>query len=362
MRVLATARHPGPAESVGPVVDSLRSAGHEVLLIGVSNDAPENKSLGGSAAIFERAGTEFVEFFDSDPGHGVTDVPGHYASGLVDSFAPDRVLVGCSSSENLSGPAIEEAFVVAGVGASIRTVRIVESWGVWRRVPGTPAPSTWAALDSITATVMASAGAPSDRIAITGHPGLDKYADAETPRSSKLRTELGINGYRAVLFFGQTADSKTARHPYEALEWILDSLGPKDRLILARHPRDTQDYRTLREKAAGRMIEPGIDSHRLLSVADVCISQYSTMGLKSALLGIPTISITHLDDFPEVREAAGGIPLCVTGGSTEVQTPDTLRQLLQGDIVAGASTLKAAINVDGHATRRVMDLVTRDDL
>jgi hypothetical protein len=110
------------------------------------------------------------------------------------------------------------------------------------------------------------------------------------------------------------------------------------------------------------MIEPEIDSHRLLSVADVCISQYSTMGLKSALLGIPTISITHPNDYPEVREAAGGIPLCVTGGSTEVQTPDGLRQLLQGNIVAGAPTLKAAINVDGHATRRVMDLVTRDDL
>ncbi|MCX8213917.1 MAG: hypothetical protein OTJ97_05320 [SAR202 cluster bacterium] len=362
MRVLATARHPGAAEAVGPVVDSLRSAGHEVLLIGVSNVAPENKTLGGSASIFERAGTEFIEFFDSDPGHGVTDVPGHYASGLVDSFAPDRVLVGCSSSENLTGPAIEEAFVVAGVGASIPTVQVVESWGVWRRVPGTPAPSIWAALDSITVTVMSTAGALSDRIAITGHPGLDSYADAETPRSSKFRTYLGVEGYRAILFFGQTADSNMARKPFEALEWVLDSLGPKDRLILARHPRDTQDYRTLRERAEGRMIEPGIDSHRLLSVADVCVSQYSTMGLKSALLGIPTISITHPDDFPEIREAAGGIPLCVTGGSTEVQTPHTLRQLLQGDVAAGASTLKAAINVDGNATRRVMDLVIRDGL
>ena len=107
------------------------------------------------------------------------------------------------------------------------------------------------------------------------------------------------------------------------------------------------------------MIEPGIDSHRLMSVADVCVSQYSTMGLKSALLGIPTISITHPDDFPEVREAAGGIPLCVARGSTEIQTPDTLRQLLQGDIMAGAPTLKTIINVDGNATRRVMDLVTR---
>jgi len=359
MRVLATARHPGAAEAVGPVVDRLRSAGHEVLLIGVSNDAPENKTLGGSAAIFERADTEFVEFFATDPKHGVIDVPGYYASGLVDSFGPDRILVGCSSSENLTGLAIEEAFVAAGVGASIRTVRIVESWGVWRRVPGTPAPSAWAALDSITATAMVTAGAPSDRIAITGHPGLDGYADAEAPRSGKLRTELGINGYRAILFFGQTADSNTARMPFEALEWVLDSLGPKDRLILARHPRDTQDYGTLMEGAAGRMIEPRIDSHRLMSVADVCVSQYSTMGLKSALLGIPTISITHPDDFPEVREAAGGIPLCVAGGSTEVQAPDTLRQLLQGDIAVGASTLKAAINVDGHATRRVMDLVTQ---
>ena len=54
MRILETARHPGAAEAVGPVVGALRSEGHEVLLIGVSNDAPENKTLGGSAAIVDR--------------------------------------------------------------------------------------------------------------------------------------------------------------------------------------------------------------------------------------------------------------------------------------------------------------------
>ena len=108
------------------------------------------------------------------------------------------------------------------------------------------------------------------------------------------------------------------------------------------------------------MIEPGIDSHRLLAAADVCISQYSTMALKSALLGIPTISITHPDDLPELREACGGIPLCVTGGSSEADSPERLRRLLRGELAAGASTLKAAINVDGGSTQRGVDLVTRD--
>jgi hypothetical protein len=361
MRVLATARHPGAAEAVVPVVDGLRAAGHEVLLIGVSNDAPENKTLGGSAAIFERAGTDFVEFFGTNPGHGVIDVPPSYASGLVDSFAPDRVLVGCSSAENLTGPAIEEAFVVAGVGASIRTVRIVEIWGVWRHVPGTPSASAWAALDDITKTTMVATGAPSSRIAITGHPGLDGYSDAKASRSTDLRAELGIDGHRAVLFFGQTRDSDTVRKPHEALEWVLDCIVPGDRLVFARHPRDTHDYGALRERAGGRMIEPGIDSHRLMAVADVCISQYSTMALKSALLGIPTISITHQDDFPELREACGGIPLCTTGGSSEADSPGRLRQLLQGELCSGASALKAAVNVDGQATQRVVELVIRDE-
>ena len=361
MRILATARHPGAAEAVGPVVDALRSEGHEVLLIGVSNEAPENRTLGGSAAIFERAGTQFVEFFDLGLDHGVVDVPASFASDLVRTFTPDRVFVGCSSSENLDSPATEEALIVAGVGASIRTVRIVEAWGVWRQVPGSVSASSWAAFDHITAATMAALGAPSDRISITGHPGLDGYANAETPRSRELRSELGIDGFRAVLYFGQTHDTDTSRTTHETLAWTLDCIGPGDRLVFARHPRDTQDYSDLRERAGGRMIEPGIDSHRLLAVADICVSQYSTMALKSALLGIPTISITHPDDLPELREACGGIPLCMTGGSSEADSPATLRQLLKGELAAGASTLKAAINVDGRSTQRVVDLVTRDD-
>jgi hypothetical protein len=361
MRVLATARHPGAAEAVGPVVDALRTQGHEVLLIGVENQAPENKTLGGSAAIFQRAGTEFVEFFETRPDHGVVNVPASYASDLVRTFAPDRVLVGCSSAKNLTSPAIEEALIVAGVNASMRTVQIVEAWGVWRRVPRTPSADEWAVLDDITATTMAAQGAPCDRIAITGHPGLDGYANADTPRSPELRAELGLDGFRAILFFGQTQDSDTARAPYEALEWVLDCIGPGDRLVFARHPRDTQDYGALRERSRGRMIEPRIDSHRLLAAADVCISQYSTMALKSALLGIPTISITHPNDFPELREACGGIPLCVSGGSREADSPGRLHKLLQGEPVAGASTLKASINVDGRSTQRVVELLTRDD-
>ena len=361
MRILATARHPGAAEAVGPVVDALRTEGHEVLLIGVSNDAPENKTLGGSAAIFARAGTEFVEFFETWPDRGVVDVPASFASDLVRTFAPDRVLVGYSSSENLDSPAIEEALIVAGTAASIRTVRIVEAWGVWRQVPGSVSASAWAAFDNITAASMASLGAPPNKVVVTGHPGLDGYANADAPRSRELRTELGIDGYRAVLFFGQTQDSEYMMGPHEALEWTLDCIGPGDRLVFARHPRDTQDYAPLVERAGGRMIEPGMDSHRLLAVADVCISQYSTMALKSALLGIPTISITHPDDVPELREACGGIPLCITGGSSEADSPERLRQLLQGELAADASTLKAAINVDGRSTQRVVELVTRDD-
>lgn len=361
MRILATARHPGAAEAVGPVVDLLRSEGHEVLLIGVSNDAPENKTLGGSAGIFKRAGTAFDEFFEMGLGHSVVDVPASFGSELVDSFAPDRVLVGCSAPQELDSPAIEEALIAAGIGAAIRTVQIAEAWGVWCRVPGTPSASAWATFDNITATAMATLGAPPARITITGHPGLDGYAHAEAPRSHELRSELGIDGFRAVVFFGQTTAGDIARGPYEALEWAVDCIGPNDRLVFARHPRDTQDYAALRERAGGRMIEPGLDSHRLLAVADVCISQYSTMALKSALLGIPTITITHPDDLHDLREACGGIPLCITGGSSEADSPGRLRQLLQGEPAVGASTLKSAVNVDGRSTQRVVDLVTSDD-
>ena len=39
MKILAAARHPGPAEAIVPVIKLLRSQGHQVVLLGLNNNS-----------------------------------------------------------------------------------------------------------------------------------------------------------------------------------------------------------------------------------------------------------------------------------------------------------------------------------
>jgi len=75
MKVLAAARHPVPAEALGPVVAELRGLGHEVLLIGLRNDTPATKIHGGSARIFERQNLSHVELVENGCTGDVVNVP-----------------------------------------------------------------------------------------------------------------------------------------------------------------------------------------------------------------------------------------------------------------------------------------------
>jgi len=61
MKILAAARHPGPAESISPVVKLLIKRGHSVTLIGVRNDTPETRIHGGSATKFRQIGLKPIE-------------------------------------------------------------------------------------------------------------------------------------------------------------------------------------------------------------------------------------------------------------------------------------------------------------
>jgi hypothetical protein len=355
MKVLAAARHPGSAEAIGPVVEELRAQGHEVLLIGVDGDLPHTRGFGGSAAVLRAQGVAFVELYDSGYSGGVMDVPESYGLDLIRSFGPASILVGCSTWQREGRAAIEEVLIASGVRAGIRVVQVAESWGVWS--PWTGFPTLWATLDQLSANILIDRGAPPGRIVITGHPGLDGYSGGR-PRSRRTQQELGVRGdERLVVFFGQAAVPGAALEVPDALQWAVDSLRSGDRLAFSRHPRDRRDYSDIMARAGGLTVDTTLDSHELLAVADVSITQYSTMGLKSALLDIPTINILLDGDLSELRESCGGYPLSIVGGSQEVRSARELKLVLARDLSGDAAAVKAALNVDGNATERVVRLV-----
>ena len=357
MRVLAAARHPGPAEAVAPVASELRRAGHDVLLMGVRNDTPETKTHGGSANIFRRQDLSFVEQFEDGYEGDVVGVPPAYADSLIDSFEPERIVVGCSTDLTGVQIGIEDALVAAGERHGIPTVQIVESFDSWspRREPSLA--STYAAMEEYTRRILETRGVPTERIVVTGHPGLDGYATATVDPGRPGRAELGVHDERLLVYFGQAEVSDGAPDDPTTLRWVVDALQPTDRLIFTPHPRDIRDYSDILERAAGQLVHTGRTSDELLSVADVALTHYSTMGLKSALLNIPTVNLLLEGDWREIRDVCGGFPLSLMGGSYEVGSEGELKTTLGGELTGRALQAKAGLRVDGVATRRVAELV-----
>ena len=137
MKIIAAARHPGPAEALGPVVAELRRLGHEVLLIGVRGDTPTTRLHGGSANIFEQQLLPHVELVNSGYTGDIVNVPAQFADRLIDSFRPDRIIVGCSMDSTGEVMCIEGILIAAGEKHSIRTLQISDMWNVWfpRKAP-----------------------------------------------------------------------------------------------------------------------------------------------------------------------------------------------------------------------------------
>lgn len=358
MKVLAAARHPGPAEAVGMVVAELRGQGHDVLLIGVRNDTMDTKVHGGSAHIFQRLGLTFLDLIDAGYIGDVVNIPITFADSLIESYRPDVIFVGCSLDVNGEHMGIEETLVQAGANRSIKTVQMVEYWDVWYPRLEPSFASKYTALDDLTRAVLEARGVPADRIAITGHPGLDVYAEAtEAPRTER-RQALGISDERVLGYFGQAADSDGNPDNPRTLRWAMEILQPNDRLAFSQHPRDDRDYFSILNGADGRLIVAPWTGDQFLSLVDVCVTHYSMMGLKSALLNIPTINILLEDDCADVRSVCGGFPLSILGGSQAAHSSDELREVLARPPESSASRLKAALRVDGKATHRVAETVT----
>ena len=81
------------------------------------------------------------------------------------------------------------------------------------------------------------------------------------------------------------------------------------------------------------------------------------MGLKSALLDIPTINVLHADDEPQMKVLCGGFPLTVLDGNYEVNTQHEMGRLLSGELKGKGLNLRKTLGVDGMAASRVADLV-----
>ncbi len=359
MNILAAARHPSAGEAVGPVVRLLRGSGHDVTLIGVSTDGPNAKEHGGANRAMESLGLDYVELYEAGYEGNVIDVPAEFGSQLIDRYDPDRILVGCSYDQTGTQFGIEEAIIFAGTERDIPVVQCIEAWEVWHPRVRPVAPTVYASLDTNTEKIMGVRGADPTRVVVTGHAGFDQYAELSSAENPEHRQDLGIaKNERLLVYFGQSPDANGRPDMETTLGWVVDCLQPDDRLIYAAHPRNPFDYSEVLTKAGPHLIATYLNSHQLLEVVDLAITPYSTMGLKSALMGIPTIHIFLDGDLQQVRDICGGFPISLWGASNEVHTQDELEMALTGNLSFNPESLKAGLNIDGRSADRIARLLT----
>ena len=347
MKILAAVRHPGPAEAVVPVIKKLRSQGHQVTLLGLNNNSIETKTLGGSVSIFNRNNIEHFDMVDMDANFDLTEVDSKWTNSVIEKYKPDRILVGCSTQEELI-TCIENAFILAGSNYSIPTLQLVEMWGCWTSRPSMFYPDRFAILDLFTKNVLLERGAPQERIKITGNPSFDDYYYSNLNQFSISPGES--LGSRKFIYVGQvTSDNFTT------LDWTIKSLGENDFLAFAKHPRDSRNYDELLKQAGDRLITTNLGSNDLLKRVDVCLTHTSTMGVKAALLGRPTINFIVDNNQDEVNQICGGFPLVLAEGSYKADSLETLRGLLKKDLIVNQSKLCSILNIDGMSAARVVD-------
>ena len=159
-------------------------------------------------------------------------------------------------------------------------------------------------------------------------------------------------GCRVLAFFSQGEPGNR-----QVLSWILNSLSEQDRLIIAPHPRDKENYSDLIKPIKNKIIPLHWENEELLDWVDVCLTRYSTMGMKAVLKGVPTVNILPDEDWKDIRNICGGFPLALAGGSVEVHSQKELDNQLKWIPEPDVEGVKKWFCIDGQATERLVDFI-----
>lgn len=360
IKVLAAARHPGPAESIASVVKKLRDNGNDVLLLSVRNDTPETKIHGGSKDIFDMKSLDNIEISKIGYSGDVISLKPEVIKNFFKEYNPDKVIVGCSADSTGKEIGIEEVVLAIANCENIDSVQVLDGWDVWfPKINGNLA-NRYAAIDELNKAICINRGLYSERIFITGNPSMDYYkTEIKEYVSDKLKLDLDISKSKRILvYFGQAEVSNGSPDHYITLKWVINSMKPSDILIFSKHPRDHRDYSKVLN-FDNCIYDLDINSDELLNIADICITHYSTMGLKSAIMNIPTICILLNEDARSTRDFCGSIPLDINGGCYIAVTEYEVNNLLSKKLKYNSDRLKAKLQIDSLSTQRVYDLLLR---
>lgn len=352
MRVVAVAGDAGGARAVLPVIRALVRAGVSV----------ECRAYAAATAVWRAAGLA-----SADP-RG-SDLAGVDGLVLGTTVGPEQ---------------LEPEYVRSAADRGIRSVSIVDAWVSYRerflaRDGLVHWPDRIAVADDEMRDGVIAAGAPRDRVVVTGQPAFDDLAPLATPEGreaarARVRAALGVAATELLVLFASQPlhqlhtvaqlgfdDRAVLGDVIRALHRVLVDHGRTALLVVKLHPREMSDPPPGPEISGDglRAIVLGNDRiapRELAAAADLVVGMSSILLVEACFVRTPALSYQ-----PELR-AADPLPTNRRGWSRAVTRRSDLEPAIAEELLDPASRqarqkVLANARVDGHAAGRVAKIV-----
>ncbi len=365
---MATAWHPGSAQSIAPVVKKLQEEDRVDVVVVLYEFA---RDLFSKANIFFKTIRDYKQY----------EVSFSSVRSVLQTECPDLVLTGTSDPDEKNKVTIEQCFIAEASlsSRSMRSLAIMDWWSGFgkRFFPKLERgscflPDRIAVLDKIAQKNAVEERVPSCRLVITGNPYFDNLSQKTVEFSGKKREEIrrtiGLNCRDLFFYAGNIFGEEASKygHGYWDLDIITLMLNATEEvrgegrlgIVVKLHPRapagDKTKIRRLLSKQFGvRLVEDTV-THDLILASDCTFIVFSTVAIEAVSLGKPCLSLqpgASREEDVLILSKEGIIPV---GYSLE-----DCRFLVQRAVESGyrQSLLEkaAGFRTDGQATQRVVD-------
>ncbi len=285
--------------------------------------------------------------------------PLHFMRRLIESLAPDAVVA-------TNSPRSERAALDVAIEQGIPSIGMVDLFGLDTDtyVLHQPRPDWTCVLAEDVRQRLVARGFPADGVVVTGNPAFDGLAHPGNRRLAQDFIErLGWQGLRPILFAGHTEPVAHPGTPVPAgrqlpvaIETALRAhvrRRPDLALVVRYHPSDWSTYPRLPDEPRVHFSEPPREAIQpLILAARAVVVQTSTVGLESAVAGVPVVSV---ESSPAAYEWFSLAAQRVSIGAADVAG---LPAALDAALSAPAASPGRRYQSDGRAAARVAMTVT----
>lgn len=199
------------------------------------------------------------------------------------------------------------------------------------------------------------------QLMLTGSPRLDRSFGLSALRRREIRAELGASELSRIVLFAPTWRGELGNvHSSDSyLDDVAEAASQNGWMPVYRgHPITSSG--DIASQASFTVVPDEIDTNDLLGAVDAVISDYSSISIDAASVGLPVLLYTP--DFA-VYEAERGFSVDISDlGIATAREPEELHCWLseaQPDNSRWSDPLELAKYEDGHATDRVIDFFLR---